>query len=269
MKRKILKSIAILFSLFILIETIFFIQSGLHWSIFRDNQLSKLFRLIYNPPDKFWVHRCDTTEKLQMMSEQYSGVEIDAIFYPSEPFGSKFDISHDEQSNVDYPLEDFMPLMAKYKDTKIWFDFKNLNKENAEPALAELEYLLSKYNIEKSRFIIESHDLENLELFYQHGFYTSFFITINEDWFFNSEAGERYFFNELRFAADSGYINAVSFPANYYILVKRSEIPSDLLTWDTHDEKWWQFYKSEELKPMIYDDQVKVILAAHPTIYDR
>ena len=90
--------------------------------------------------EKFWAHRCDSIEKFRLMLGKYSGLELDATFYPSEPRGRKFDVSHDRKSTVEYPLESFMPEIAAC-DNPIWFDFKNLTAENASSALDELEYL--------------------------------------------------------------------------------------------------------------------------------
>ena len=264
---RIVKALIAILSAIILLEIAAFLQSGMSWVIFRNEQLNKIYLLIYEPSQKFWAHRCDSIEKFELMSKKYSGIEIDAVFYDTAPAGEKFDISHDKQSSVDYPLEGFMTAIAESKDTKIWFDFKNLTHDNAKESLNELEYLLAKYDIDKNRFIIESHDYKDLGLYHQHGFYTSFYVSVNDEMIFNG--GETAFINEVREAVKSQNIDAVSFPLNYYELLKSADLPVDFLTWQIHDEKWWQFYKKDNLKKMIDDEQVKVILVSNPTMYDR
>ena len=267
MMYRLFKLIVSILAVIILLELATFLQSGTSWVIFRNEQLNRLYLLLYEPSQKFWAHRCDSIEKVELMSKKYSGIEIDAVFYDTAPAGKKFDISHDEQSSIKYPFEGFMTTIAENKDTKIWFDFKNLTRDNAEESLNELEYLLAKYNIDKKRFIIESHDYGDLGLYHQHGFYTSFYVSVNDELIFNG--GESDFINEVQEAVNSQNIDAVSFPLNYYGLLKSADIPLDFLTWQIHDEKWWQFYRKDNLKKLIDDEQVKVILVSNPTMYDR
>ena len=267
MMYRLFKVVASILAAIILLELVAFLQSGTSWVIFRNEQLNRLYLLLYEPSQKFWAHRCDSIGKFNLMSDKYNGVEIDAVYYDDAPIGKKFDISHDEQSSINHPLEGFMITISEHPDTRIWFDFKNLSHHNAEESLAELEYLLSKYDIDKNRFIIESHNYKDLGLYHQHGFYTSFYVSVNDDVIF--DGGENDFINEVREAINSQNIDAVSFPLNYYDLLKRADIPVDFLTWQIHDEKWWQFYRKDNLKKLVDDDQVKVILVSNPTMYDR
>ncbi len=255
--------------LIIAVTVILLILTGyiaLNWTTFKMEQQNRFYSLMYSRSDKFWAHMCNSVEKFQLMSKEYSGVEFDAIFYDKE---GTFEISHDLPDKPEHSLELFLPTIAEFKDTKIWFDFKNLNHENAEAALNELENLLTKYGIDRKRFIIESHDYKELGIFRQHGFYTSFYVTINNKKFFKDEDGANEFRNEIRAVASSGNVDAISFPVSYYELVKSANVSNDLLTWNTHGEKWWHFYKRYDLKRLTDDEQVKVILIEHLTNYDR
>ena len=107
----------------------------------------------------------------------------------------------------------------------------------------------------------------DLGLYHQHGFYTSFYVSVNDELIFNG--GESDFINEVQEAVNSQNIDAVSFPLNYYGLLKSADIPLDFLTWQIHDDKWWQFYRKDNLKRLVDDEQVKVILVSNPTMYDR
>lgn len=231
------------------------------------------------PNKKLWAHRCDSLEKFQLMSNKYRGLEIDATFYADEPRGSKFDVSHDKKSQVDYPLENFMPSIAEC-DNIIWFDFKNLTNENAAAALEELDGLLAQYGIDRGRFIVESHDYEDLKIFREHGYYTAYDVPTHEsaygdeivrdkNFVFQSQGRVEYFCRLVREAVDSGNVDAVSFPLTYYRLVKYADVPAEMLTWDTHGEKWWDFYAREELRAILSDDKVVGILVNTPTDFDR
>ena len=253
--------------LIVAIAGIFFAVSGKSPQVFRDNIFHSVLTKFITPSEKFWVHRCNSVEKVKIAAEKFSGVEIDANFYPAESFGRKFDISHDSQEAVNFALEKFMPIFAE-TDTKIWFDFKNLSEENSAESLNELENLLQKYNIEKSRLIVENHNFHALKTFHDAGFYTSFYVTVNEK-ILNSPEMQDNFRQEVQDAVNSGFVNAVSFPVEYYELVKNCGVNADLLTWNTHNERWWTFLRKSELRKIVEDTQVKVILIVMKTDYDR
>lgn len=232
-----------------------------------DEIIHGILTTFVTPSEKFWVHRCNSLEKASEMSKKFSGIKIDANFYPSEKVGRKFDISHDSHESVQFPLENFMPILAA-TDTKIWFDYKNLSMTNAEDSLAELENLLNKYHVDKARLIVENHNFRDLKIFHDAGFYTSYYVTVNKEIFKNEENKEK-FRAEVREAVDSGFVDAVSFPVGYYDLVKSSGVSADFLTWNTRDERWWTFYKKSALREMVFDPQVKVILVKFKTNFDR
>ena len=231
------------------------------------------------PNEKFWAHRCDSVEKLRLMSKKYAGLELDATFYGREARGRKFDVSHDGKTQVDYPLENFMPTISEC-DNVIWFDFKNLTHDNAAAALEELDGLLEQYGIDRNRFIVESHNYEDLKIFRERGYYTAYEVPVHEsaygeeivrdkNFLFSNQGMVEYFCRLVREAVSSGNVDAVSFPLTYYRLVKYADVPVEMLTYDTHDERWWHFYTRGELREMLNDDKMRGILVSTPTEFDR
>ena len=231
------------------------------------------------PNRKLWAHRCDSVEKLRLMAEKYSGLEIDATFYDKGAHGRKFDVSHDQLWKVDYPLEDFMPTIAAC-DNVIWFDFKNLTHENVSAALKELDGLLGEYGIERGRFIVESHNYEDLKPFHELGYYTAYEVPVHEsaygeeivrdkNFLFSNPGMVEYFCRLVREAVSSGNVDAVSFPLTYYRMVKYADVPVEMLTYDTHDENWWHFYIRGDLRTVLFDEKVRGILVYTPTEFDR
>lgn len=239
----------------------------------------KILLSIPAPSEKLWAHRCDSLEKFRLMSNKYAGLEIDATFYPDEPRGSRFDVSHDKKKAVEYPLESFMAEIAAI-DNPIWFDFKNLTAENASAALEELDGLLEQYGVDRGRFIVESHAYEQLGAFRAREYYTAYEVPVHasaygdeivrdENFLFANPGMVEYFCRLVREAAASGNIDAVTFPLTYYRLVKHADVPAELLTWDTHGERWWHFFIRKELRAMLFDEQVRAILVDTPTEFDR
>ncbi|MBP2631054.1 MAG: opgE [Firmicutes bacterium] len=214
----------------------------------------QLIQNFYPISSKFWLHRSDSLEKTAEFSDKYNGIELDIIFFNKE---SDFDVSHDSNGRIDYPLESFLQFLTG-TENKIWLDFKNLNINNAVQSSNLLEEMLSRNHIDKNRVIVESHDYNALGYFKNKGFYTSFYCPV-DDKYLNTEEGKTLFTSLVLKAVDSGNVNAVSFPVGYYSLVKSTNIKVDFLTWN-ENEKWFKFYFNPELQKVLNDQQVKVIL---------
>ena len=253
--------------LIVAVAGIFLAVTGKSFHVMRENIFHSVLATFITPSEKFWVHRCNSVEKVKLAAEKFSGIEIDANFYPAESVGRKFDISHDAHETVNFPLENFMPTFAD-TNAKIWFDFKNLSEANAVESLNELENLLQKYNVDKSRLIVENHSFHALKKFHDAGFYTSFYVTVKKEILQSQDLQDK-FRQEVQDAVNSGFVDAVSFPVEYYELVKSCGINSDLLTWNTREERWWTFLRKSDLRKIVEDSQVKVILIVMKTDYDR
>lgn len=77
------------------------------WHVRDDLVMARLFPI----PTKFWAHRCNDPRKIEEAMALYSGVELDIIFYPA-PDGGIFEVSHDLQSKVAHPLDDFFAILS-------------------------------------------------------------------------------------------------------------------------------------------------------------
>lgn len=215
------------------------------------------------PVPKIWAHRCDSIEKMQENMDKFAGVELDLNYFADQ---GEFDVSHDKQAELDYPLESFLQQLAA-SDAKMWLDFKNLTADNRLAAMNRLEYLFAKYNIDKSRAIVESHNVKELALFHQAGWYTSFYVSVN-DRFLNTAAGREEFLDEVAAAVATGNIDAVSFPIEYYELVKSGNFDIDLLTWDI-DARWGDYIVQRQRRNRLADDRLKVVLVTSDSKYTR
>ena len=90
--------------------------------------LDPIMAKIWPISDKFWMHRANGLMKLETVGQKYSGIEIDINYYPAE---NAFDVSHDGQTSIEYPLEDTLAYLGQNRQ-KVWIDYKNLNLDNAE-----------------------------------------------------------------------------------------------------------------------------------------
>ena len=224
-------------------------------------------RLIPIAP-KFWVHRCNDTRKMQEMMKKYNGVELDIIFYPTSD-GGFFEVSHDYQTLPEYPLDDFLTLLASSQRTNCWLDFKNLDEATVLSSLQELERLVAKYQIDKKRLIVESGNYDCLGTFHAKGYYTSYYCPVNDDRYLRTDVHPEEYMRLVNDAVKSGNVDAVSFDAAYYPLVKMVGTNADLLAWHVGHYGWWDFTFDEKLKPLLDDSQVKVILVSVHSRYNR
>lgn len=124
--------------------------------------------------------------------------------------------------------------------------------------------------------IVESGNYRELKTFRDDGFYTSYYCPVTYDKkererFFKSESERRAFKEVVLTAANSGFVDAVSFPVEYYDIVKESGVAIDLLTLDMGAKyKNYVYDKGDrERQKRLNDEQVKVILLTSPSAFNR
>lgn len=213
-----------------------------------------VLEIIFPIKNKFWLHRTNDISRLHRFKNKYCGFEIDINWYEQT---NEFDVSHDKRDiKYIYKLENIFKNIPK--DKKIWLDFKNLTSENAEQSINKIENIIKLYNIRKQNIIIESNNYTKLKTFKDHGFYTSYYIPVDES-FLKSKSGNVIFKRRVNDAILSGNIDAVSFPIEYYNTIKSLNFHGDLLTWAS-STRYYMFYIKNNLKTVLNDQQVKVIL---------
>lgn len=221
------------------------------------------FRDIGLYPDKIWLHRCNSMEKLHEKHAAYPNIEVDVVFRDDRTF----DVTHDADTSFNLKLDAYFAYLED-KEGKMWLDVKNLTSENREAALAGLNRLTEHFRIAKDRLIIESPSCESLELFTRDGYYTSYYVTYKEPCALSDEekAG---CIGELQRIADGGGVCALSFPGYWYETVKEElKRPIDLLTWE-HRTSQLQLLLASSGRRMLSDPQLKVILVKDKGRYHR
>ncbi|MGB0974207.1 MAG: hypothetical protein ACPGU9_04365 [Flavobacteriaceae bacterium] len=121
---------------------------------------------------KVHAHRANTLTKLQQAHWYYEGVELD-VYY--DEITDTFDIFHPPAQSIGLSLEEYLSKITD-KKLKIWLDFKNLTEANKIPARAKLNALLSKFQLKKQMFLVESKHIIHLQYFKANGFKTSYYV---------------------------------------------------------------------------------------------
>lgn len=59
-------------------------------------------------PDKLWLHRCNSLEKLEEKGGDYPNIEVDLVFRPDRTF----DVTHDMETSFGLRLDAYFARMA-------------------------------------------------------------------------------------------------------------------------------------------------------------
>lgn len=195
-----------------------------------------------NWQQRIWLHRTNSPEKMKEFAGEYNGFECDVLLRSD----SLIDVTHDEPVSYGISAESFFPLL-QHNTRNLWFDFKNLNSDNAVAALNLFEKWCDRYDIDKRRLILEGSDTYALSLFHDHGFYTAYYVRMEEG-------------RNLNDILKSGAVDALSFHASDY-----NRIASTV----TESSDWlvWEHRHSREVLPflprgrkLLHDTRVKIIL---------
>lgn len=219
--------------------------------------------LMNDYPEKIWLHRCNSIEKLYEQGDEYPNVEVDVVFRKNR----KFDVTHDVDTSFNLVLEPYFSYMNE-TDGKIWLDIKNLKAGNKTEILAELNKLVETYRMEKDELIIESSNWEALRLFTENGYYTSYYVAFDKP----NDLSDRELdacIAELQKIVDGGAVRALSFPGWWYSVIKEElNRPIDLLTWRYRTTQL-ALLASHKGRQMLKDPQLKVILIKDKGDYHR
>ena len=126
-------------------------------------------------PEKIWLHRCNSLEKLYEKQSRYPNVEVDLVFRKDRVF----DVTHDVDTSFNLSLGSYFSYMKDHEG-KMWLDIKNLTAGNKHVALERMNEMTEYFQIAKDRLIIEGKDWKALEAFTQDGYYTSYYVTYDE-----------------------------------------------------------------------------------------
>ena len=72
-------------------------------------------------PEKIWLHRCNSLEKLYEKQSRYPNVEVDLVFRKDRVF----DVTHDVDTSFNLSLGSYFSYMKDHEG-KMWLDIKNL-----------------------------------------------------------------------------------------------------------------------------------------------
>jgi len=144
--------------LLIVIFTIAFFSNTTLWLLFKD---------------KIRAHKVNNLELLEKSNRQFTGVELDVVFYSSS---NNFDVNHPPETSTGLTLNKYFESQKEFPDFKYWLDFKNLDETNETQSAGCLDSLTKISGISNSNIIVESIRSKSLKPFQDKGFSTSYYL---------------------------------------------------------------------------------------------
>lgn len=193
---------------------------------------NRLFFLKTIYPEKVWIHRVNSIEKLKEVENEFSGIELDLVWE-----GNNFDVNHPPATSIGLNLDEYFKQINS-KNLKIWIDFKNLDSNNVLNSVNKLDSIIDQVNISKNYIIVESQQPQNLKEFSRKGYKTSYYLPGNLhrlaiDSLENTVVS-------IKDNLESEYLNFISFPIEDYETVKKYFSNENLLIWELSRPKGFQ-----------------------------
>ncbi len=209
------------------------------------------YTLVDSRPDKMWMHRCNSMEKIEELGERYPNFEVDVYLRSN----GTLDITHENDITFGLTIGPYFEYLSKNEKRHMWIDVKNLTDENQGILIHSLDSLGLLYGISPDRLVVESRRWDLLKPLTQKGYTTAYHI--------NYERGShnKAMSDSLHKVVNSGSVKALSFPNDWYSFLKeefgKEEV--ELVTWFSHRTQW-TFFLSPRNRKLLNDPQLKIIL---------
>lgn len=122
---------------------------------------------------QIWAHRNNSFEDLERYQKTFTGLEIDLMYRADQNI---LDVNHPPAKSLGISFENYLQKFSENDSLFLWLDIKNLTVELANPIFERVDVLLEKYNMDKSRVLIESVVPEALLNFSKAGYVTSYYL---------------------------------------------------------------------------------------------
>lgn len=214
---------------------------------------NKVIQVLF--PEKVWVHRVNTIDKLHTATKHRQGIELDIYYHNAD---SCFYVSHDKQFKDTLLLSDFLTVSKRSFNGKYWLDFKNLHEQTTQDGLNELTKLVNTAGLKKQDIIIECIRPSKLIPFAKIGFQTSYYLSQNLHKNQNTQLNE--LTTKIQAAITNQPIDYISTNYKDYDLIHEYFPDTDKLFWFTTYGSQNKIKARILLYKILLDPKVKVLL---------
>ncbi len=229
------------------------------------NKQNQLFKYVYG--EKMWVHRVNSIEKLEESSTIFKGFELDVVFVDST---AVFDVNHPPATSINLSLSSYLSSLKELSSYSFWLDFKNLTALNKELSLTKLNAICERLGLKKEQFIIESRNPENLAIFSERGYRTSFYLPGGLHQLSDKDLNHQ--IQDIRQRIVASKPDYISADFNHYGIMRQSFPEKTVLTWPYKYQQEWYFNPIKlvkKLKNVYYkykvlsNDKIGVVLLTY------
>lgn len=216
-------------------------------------------------PDKLWLHRCNSLEKLHEMESRYPNFEVDICLRED----GVLDVTHDEDTTFGLKVDPYFGYLSQHPNSHMWMDVKNLDEDNLELFMHSLSALIGKYRVKKEQLIIESSQWQLMRAFTLGNFYTSYYVDAPKPLTLSHEQVDSVV-TRLSRIARSGCVSALSFPGWWYGPLRNqfTDTEIEFLSW-RHRDTQLEVLLNPVGRMMLKDPRMKVILVKDKGRYHR
>lgn len=210
--------------------------------------------LHYCFPEKIWIHRVDSIEKLKEVIADFNSVELDVVYKDKEKV---FDITHPPVKSINLSLAKYLSSIKLSNKNNFWLDFKNLNKNNAINSLNRLELVCEQFKLDRKQFIVESEKPIYLKYFIKKGYRTSYYLPSNL-----SKLTQEALNKELVSINQLNITDYISTDKQDYKLLKKYFSNEKIITWS------FNFSENTTLNPYYFIGKLKSFYAKYNLLSD-
>jgi hypothetical protein len=214
-------------------------------------------------------HRIDDLARMQMVQKLgFRAWELDLNYYMEDSV-PVFRVKHNHDSLQAPTLEEYLRQANLNQVDKLWFDIKNLKKENFEGIALRMHQLDSIFDL-KNRIIFESSNTSDiLKYFREEGWQTTYYLpylSINKWINANDTIAQMQYAESLSHQLVMQKVAAISFDVTCYPFVKEyleDQIPAKIVyhSWDLslklNDPNFLKKYKEKKYSA---DHRIKTVL---------
>lgn len=196
--------------------------------------------------NKLWVHRVDSKERYEILSDKFAGYETDIVW---DTWKRHFSVYHPPLKGKAIRLEKYLSA-ADTKRSMLWLDTRETPVSDTLNILKELDKLDRQFSI-KMNVIIELYDTAVANYLADHDYWIA--LNIHPEWISSYKEAD---WQKLK-AGMSPKISFLSQEDIHVPFVEKQFPGKNIITWSI---AFKNYFNRAHLRQLVKDDRVRVVL---------